>query len=125
MWEGNVPSRLTASRDLADLLRTLAHADRIRLIEELRSGEKDVMGIADALELPPTRISQHLSLLRAHHLVEERREGRNHIYRLAQPALAGWIVDALAFVDFRHRSGRAAQLDDARALWTTPSPDNL
>lgn len=118
-----MPSRLTASRDLADLLRTLAHADRIRLIEELRSGEKDVMGIADALQLPSTRISQHLSLLRAHHLVEERREGRNHIYRLAQPELAGWIVDALAFVDFRHRSERTAQLDDARALWTTPSPD--
>jgi DNA-binding transcriptional ArsR family regulator len=119
-----VPSRMTASRDLADLFRTLAHADRIRLIEELRHGAKDVMTIAAALGLPTTRVSQHLSLLRAHRLVEERRSGRNHIYSLAQPALAGWIVDALPFIDFRQRLEGGAHIDDARALWTANSPDN-
>ena len=35
-----MPSRLIVSRELADLLKLLAHADRLRLIEELRLGER-------------------------------------------------------------------------------------
>lgn len=120
-----MPSRLIVSRDLAELFKLLAHPDRLRLIEELRLGECDVTGIADALNLPTTRVSQHLSSLRAYRLVEERREGRNHFYRLTQPGIAGWIVDALAFVDARNRAGDAVHIDNARELWTagaSPSP---
>ena len=57
-----MPSRLIVSRELADLLKLLAHADRLRLIEELRLGEKDVTSLAIALQLPATRVSQHLAL---------------------------------------------------------------
>ncbi len=120
-----MPSRLIVSRDLAELFKLLAHPDRLRLIEELRLGERDVTGIAEALNLPTTRVSQHLASLRAHRLVEERREGRNHFYHLTQPDLAGWIVAALPFVDVRNRAGDAAHIDHARELWTAgeaPSP---
>ena len=74
---------------------------RIRLIEELRTGEKDVNSLAETLALPGARVSQHLSLLRAHRLVEERRDGRHHFYHLIQPEIAGWIVDGLDFVGGR------------------------
>jgi DNA-binding transcriptional ArsR family regulator len=123
LWEGNMPSRLIVSRELADLLKLLAHADRLRLIEELRHGEKDVTGLAIALHLPATRVSQHLSQLRAHRLVEERRDGRNHFYRLAHIHLADWILDALPFVDIRQRLEDADHIDAARALWCAPDPD--
>jgi DNA-binding transcriptional ArsR family regulator len=113
-----MPSRLIVSRELADLLKLLAHADRLRLIEELRLGEKDVTGLASALALPATRVSQHLALLRAHRLVEERRDGRSHFYRLAHPQLAAWIVDALQFVDIRNRLDEADHIDSVRALWS-------
>lgn len=117
-----MPSRLIVSRGLADLFRQLAHADRLRLIEELRNGEKDVTSLAMALSLPSSRVSQHLSLLRAHHLVEERRDGRNHFYRLAQPFVADWILDALPLVDVRARLGEADHIDAARALWRKKDP---
>jgi DNA-binding transcriptional ArsR family regulator len=118
-----MPSRLIVSRELADLLRLLAHADRLRLIEELRLGEKDVTGLAAALDLPATRVSQHLGLLRAYRLVEERRAGRSHYYRLANPQLAAWILDALPFIDIRNRIDEAVHIDSVRALWSVqPNP---
>lgn len=117
-----MPSRLIVSRELADLFRLLAHADRLRLIEELRGGEKDVTGLAQSLHLPATRVSQHLALLRAHRLVEERRDGRSHFYRLVPAHLADWIIDALPFVDIRQRLEDAAHIDTARALWSVPGP---
>jgi DNA-binding transcriptional ArsR family regulator len=115
-----MPSRLIVSRELADLFRLLAHGDRLRLIEDLRSGEKDVTGIAQSLDLPTTRISQHLALLRAARLVEERRDGRNHFYRLANPQLAAWVLDALPFIDIRQRLDSADHIDSARTLWGVP-----
>jgi len=119
-----MPSRLIVSRELADLLKLLAHADRLRLIEDLRHGEKDVTGLAAALDLPATRVSQHLALLRAQRLVEERRDGRNHFYRLAHPHLADWILDALPFVDIRKRLEEADHIDTARALWSAQDPNS-
>ena len=117
-----MPSRLIVSRELADLLKLLAHADRLRMIEELRHGERDVTSLATALQLPSTRVSQHLALLRAHRLVEERRDGRNHFYRLAHAHLADWILDALPFVDIRTRLDEAEHIDAARALWGAGNP---
>lgn len=118
-----MPSRLIVSRELADLLKLLAHPDRLRMIEELRLGEKDVTGIAQALALPAVRVSQHLALLRAHRLVEDRRAGRSHFYRLAHPQLAAWILDALPFVDIRNRLDEADHIDRVRALWSSQSPN--
>ncbi len=112
-----MPSRLIVSKELADLLKLLAHPDRLRLIEELRSGEKDVSSIADALDLPSTRVSQHLAPLRAHRLVEDRREGRQHFYRLTRPGIAGWILDALEYLDVRGPLDDGAHIDAVRELW--------
>jgi DNA-binding transcriptional ArsR family regulator len=117
-----MPSRLIVSRELADLLKMLAHPDRLRLIAELRPGEQDVTSLAAALTLPATRVSQHLGLLRAHRLVEERRDGRNHFYHLVHPAIAAWIVDALQFVDIRNRLDEAGHIDNVRARWSEPAP---
>lgn len=115
-----MPSQLIVSRELADLLRLLAHADRLRLIAELRSGEQDVTSLAAALALPATRVSQHLAQLRAQRLVEERRSGRTHFYRLVHPTLAAWIVEALEFVDIRNRLDEAGHIDTVRARWSEP-----
>lgn len=115
-----MPSRLIVSRELADLFKLLAHADRLRLIEELQHGEKDVTSLATALALPATRVSQHLSLMRAQHLVEERRHGRSHYYHLAHPRLAEWILDALPLIDIRLRLEETDHIDAARALWRAP-----
>jgi len=113
-----MPSRLIVSKELAELLKLIAHPDRLRLIEELRLEEKDVSNIAHALDLPATRVSQHLASLKAHRLVQERREGRNHFYRLTRPAIAAWIVEALEFLDVPSPLDDGAHIDRVRELWS-------
>ena len=112
-----MPSRLVLAKELADMFKVLAHPDRIRLIEELRRSEKDVNTIASDMDLPATRVSQHLALLRAHRMVTERREGRHHLYTLTRPEIAGWIVDALDFVDRSPANVNRQNINDARRLW--------
>lgn len=113
-----MPSRIRVARELADIFKLMSHPDRIRLAEELRAGEKDVNTLAEYLDLPAPRVSQHLSLLRAHRLVAERRDGRQHFYRLVQPDIADWIVDGLAFLEGRASAVPEEEIDDARRLWS-------
>ena len=112
-----MPGRVIVSRELADIFKILAHPDRVRLVEELGHGEKDVTAIAHALGLPASRVSQHLAALRSHRLVTDRRAGRQHFYRLTRPGMAGWILDALPFLDARGPFEGPAQLEEVRKLW--------
>lgn len=84
-----------AAGELSDFVKVISHPDRLRLIVALRRDEVDVQSLADALGLPATRVSQHLSVLRAHRIVARRSEGRHRLYRLAEPAMAQWILDGL------------------------------
>jgi len=114
-----MPSRNVVARELADIFRILANADRVRMIEELRRRELDVNTLASRLDLPGPRVSQHLSLLRAHRFVEERREGRHHYYHLTRPEVADWIVDGLEFVETRNGALPKSKINAARRLWTS------
>lgn len=118
-----MPSRQVVAKELAEIFKLIAHPDRVRIIEELRSGEKDVNTLADKLTLPGPRVSQHLSLLRAHRAVEERRDGRHHYYHLTQPEIAEWIIAGLAFIEGR-MSVSSSAIQTARRLWTTPPAKN-
>lgn len=113
-----MPSRSIVATELCDLFKLLGHPDRIRLIEELRTGDRDVNSLAEAVELPATRVSQHLALLRAQKIVQETRDGRRRIYSLTQPNLARWIVDGLDFVEGRVATVSQETIDTARRLWT-------
>ena len=115
-----MPGRLLISRELAELFGILSHPDRIRLIEELGVGEVDVNGLQQALGLPHSRVSQHLSVLRAHRVVAERRAGRHVYYHLLQPELAAWV---LLGADFVRSSGPGiaefrSALRNARLAWS-------
>ena len=119
--EQKVPSRQVVAKELAELFKVVAHPDRIRLIEELRSGEKDVNTLVEILELPGPRVSQHLSLLRAHRFVEERRDGRHHYYHLTQPEMAEWIIEGLDFIEGRMSGISRSTIKTARRLWAASS----
>lgn len=84
---------------LADLLGALSHPDRLRLLISLEPGEQDVATLAKAAQLSQPRTSQHLALLKAHQLVEVRKEGRRSFYSLTQPALIPWLGQAAAFLE--------------------------
>lgn len=113
-------SRVVVARELAEIFKILSHPDRIRLVEELSSGERDVNTLHERLSLPAARVSQHLALMRAHRIVEERRDGRHVYYHLVQPEFAHWIVDGLEFLERLHAGDPKAQeiLADARTLWS-------
>ena len=83
-------SRVVAAA-LADLLSAFAHADRIRIIEELAHGERDVGALQAAVGTSRTAVSQHLGLLRARRLVTAVRRGQHVFYQLAAPEIAQWL----------------------------------
>ena len=110
--------RQLVAKELAEIFKILAHPDRIRIIEELRIDEKDVNTLVETLELPGPRVSQHLSLMRAHRIVEERRDGRHHFYHLTQPEIANWIIEGLNFVEGRMTGVSKSAIKSARQLWS-------
>ncbi len=94
-----MPHRVLVAKELADLLSVLAHPNRIRIVEELRGGERDVNALQKALGISHSGVSQHLMLLRVNRLVSERREGRRVFYHLQRPELAAWLTQAMAFLE--------------------------
>jgi len=116
-----MPSRQVIAKELSEIFKIIGHPDRIRLIEELRNGESDVNSLAGSLDLPGPRVSQHLSLMRAHRIVEERRDGRHHFYHLIQPEIAGWIIEGVDFLEGRNSSVNKSVINSARRLWTSSS----
>lgn len=113
-----MPSRIAVAKELAEIFKLLAHPDRIRLIEELRKEERDVNGLSELLDLPQTRISQHLSMLRAYRLVDERREGRHHFYTLAYPELASWVTSGIDILEAHPTALKPGQIEEVRELWS-------
>jgi DNA-binding transcriptional ArsR family regulator len=107
---------------LAAILAVLAHPHRIRIIEELRRDERDVKSLQEALGISQSGVSQHLMLLRANRLVCERRQGRRVYYRLRQPEMAAWLLDATKFLE--QESVAAAEVREAvrktRRVWSGP-----
>lgn len=112
-----MPSRKIVANELASVLRQVSHPDRIRLILKLQAGDQTVNELALELDIPATRASQHLAVLRALSLVETRSQGQNRAYRLAQPDLALWLIDGIDFI--AHRLGKASpqDIEQAKELW--------
>ncbi len=116
-----MPFRATAGKRLADLFGLLSNPNRVRLVEELsRKGELDVSSLEQELGISHSAVSQHLTLLRAHRLVVERREGRHVFYRLTQAGLADWILQGLDFLqrEFEDREPAVEELEKARSYWS-------
>jgi DNA-binding transcriptional ArsR family regulator len=119
-----MPFRATASKRLAELFGLLSNPNRVRLVEELsRRGEMDVNALERELGISHSAVSQHLTLLRAHRVVMERREGRHVFYRLTQHGLAEWILHGLDFLqkEFEHSEPMLEEIEQARSYWT-PTP---
>lgn len=122
-----MPSRTVLARELSAMLKVIAHPDRVRIIEELKGGALDVSALSEQLGLPATRISQHLALLKAHRIVEERRDGRFHHYSLAERDLAEWLLDGVRFLERRAQSDIAAQrvIEAAKRLWRAEAAERV
>ena len=111
-----MPSRKIVANELAHVLRQISHPDRIRLLLKLQAGDQTVNELGDLLEISPTRVSQHLGVLRAIALVETETHGQKRVYRLAQPDLALWLIDGINFVAHRFSRASADDIEHAQQL---------
>jgi ArsR family transcriptional regulator len=59
----------------ADILKTIGHPVRIRIMEALLGGDRSVSAIWGALGLAQSTVSQHLSVLRTRGIVQGERRG--------------------------------------------------
>jgi len=80
------------------VLKAAADPNRARVLKMLEVGELCVCQIVAALDLSPSTVSKHLSLLRAAGLVEERKEGRWVHFRLAEQAANDYALPLLSLL---------------------------
>jgi ArsR family transcriptional regulator, nickel/cobalt-responsive transcriptional repressor len=66
----------------AKRLQALAETNRIRIIDCLRTGSKNVTELATLLDVEIVNVSHHLGVLRAAELVNHDKDGRFVIYSL-------------------------------------------
>jgi len=102
-------------RDQLDVLKALGDETRLRALCALRGGELCVCQLIALLELAPSTVSKHLSILRASRLVESRKEGRWMYYRLSRDFRAPATGKMLAIL-FKELEGANPIAADGKRL---------
>jgi DNA-binding transcriptional ArsR family regulator len=70
----------------AEKLKVLSDPTRMRVLEALRDGSKNVGMLMRALKIEQSLLSHHLQALRAAGFVESKRHGKAVLYKLASAA---------------------------------------
>jgi DNA-binding transcriptional ArsR family regulator len=81
------------SADLVELIarrfRALSEPTRIRLLDELRDGERSVNELAGVLGAGQQNVSKHLSVLADAGVIARRRDGNHVYYRIVDDGVLG------------------------------------
>lgn len=85
----------------AQLFKALAHPTRIRILECLRSGELTVSELQTRLQIESSSMSQQLSVLRSHQIVEGHRQGSNVYYQVIDASIFALLEVARQIFDNR------------------------
>jgi ArsR family transcriptional regulator, nickel/cobalt-responsive transcriptional repressor len=72
----------TDAKKCADKLQAIAEMNRIRIIDCLRTGSKNVTELAKLLNVEIVNVSHHLGVLRTAGLVQDEKHGRFVVYSL-------------------------------------------
>ena len=102
----------------ANLFKALAHPARIRILEILSAGGRPtpVSEILAQTAIEPTLLSQHLAVLKRHHVVTGHRVGNAVLYQLAHPKISELLVIARTFL----ADTLGAQRDQLKAIEALP-----
>lgn len=92
----------------ADRLKALGHHDRLRIVEALAFGPKNVSEIAAATGLPNASVSRHLRVMHDTQLVACSRSGNFVLYVLADTDVAR--LAAVAYRGAGYQTRRAMSL---------------
>ncbi len=85
-------------RSFLNITKALADESRLRILMGLRRGELCICQITALLEMAPSTVSRHLSLLDQAGLVEKRKAGKWAYCRLPGAAAPPVVKQALALV---------------------------
>ena len=88
--------------DFMCVTKALADENRVRILLALQGRELCVCQLIDLLQLAPSTVSKHLSILRQARFITSRKEGRwiyyrledNPLFKAAQKAQE-WVVDSI------------------------------
>jgi ArsR family transcriptional regulator len=83
MYQNPVPQSIVNMPSIVKTLRVVADPNRLRILLLLRGEELSVAELQEILIMGQSTISTHLSQLKQASLVEDRRTGKNSLYRLS------------------------------------------
>ena len=95
----------------AQVFQALAHPTRIAIIEALRDGELPAGKLLDLLQVEQANLSQHLAVLRAKHVLVNRKVGNQVFYAVRDPVLIQ-VLDLLRQYFFSHLNETLAMLGE-------------
>ncbi|EGA70630.1 transcriptional regulator ArsR family protein [Vibrio sinaloensis DSM 21326] len=81
----------TNAVEAADLLKVMAHPERLMVLCQLTQGEVGVGALQQGSNLSQSAFSQHLTVLRKHQLIQARKESQQVFYSLADPRVEALI----------------------------------
>jgi len=82
----------------ADLFKALAHPARVRALEVLADGERNVSDLQAEVGIESSHLSQQLGVLRRAGLVTTRREGSSVYYAIKDPLVVELLAAAKALL---------------------------
>lgn len=87
------------SKKCARYLKALGDSERLKIIQCLQSGPKNVTEVAELLQQELANVSHHLGVLRHAGLVEDEKQGKHVVYSLHpslfRPGKQGRSADTL------------------------------
>lgn len=102
------------------VIRVVGHPLRLRLLELLEGGQRNVTELVRGAGVSQAIVSQHLRILRAESVVDARREGARVFYWIAEPKLS-MLLDYIRECDLpepaqlQAPNGPVLRIVDARA----------
>lgn len=75
----------------ARILKALAHASRLLMVDELSRGERCVCELRELVGHDLSTVSKHLSVLKAAGIVEDDKRGKQVYYRLKVPCVLNFF----------------------------------
>jgi ArsR family transcriptional regulator, arsenate/arsenite/antimonite-responsive transcriptional repressor len=96
------------------IVKALDNEYRLRILLSLRDGEVCLCQLIKVLKLAPSTVSKHVDLLRQAGLVEMRKEGRWHHYRLAGRGASPAVREAIRWVTRSLEDDQLIAADAAR-----------
>ncbi|WP_054957592.1 ArsR/SmtB family transcription factor [Paenibacillus dakarensis] len=99
----------------ADFFKALSHPMRIRILEILSQGERNVNELQALLGSEGSAVSQQLSVLRSKNLVNTVKEGTTVIYSLRDPLISD-LLEVARQIFNNHLVESISLLEDIRKL---------